>query len=272
MTTRSGISLAIAITTVGCTIDADTATSTTSQEVDVLPPQPDKLELWLDGERGVGLSSTGQVIWWEDQSGHGRIMARGNPTYDNVQLAKFPHSDRHGIQFTPADLNAGYLVNGDVVLKQPFTVAMMIYPTEMPPPFHHDWYVPFTGITAPTVTITQRVETNFQPGNTGEDNMFAATGGSGPTFSYVPVPHSWTSGAHVVIAVFNGPYSQLRVDDVVRRGALTTSMLTGVVLSNAGRPFSGYIGEVLIYKGAFDRWFAEPELAGWLHDRFLGAQ
>lgn len=227
-----------------CGVDPET--SSTAQALEAPPPGADHLALWLDAARGVTLSRTGEVLAWEDQSGHGVVLGRGSPELPSITVAKFPATDRPGLLFRPPSAQGGgYLVNSAFALRQPMTMVVALYPL-----VGGRDVTPIGGIVAPTLALTSLVDQSLIP----QTNDLRATSGAGSTYRAVSVPRAWSNDARFAIAVFDGASSSTSVLGAGRAsGTLGTDPLVGIALSHGGRTFAGYIGDVLIYDTALDR-------------------
>lgn len=241
----------------GCMIDSNANESSTEQAVGD-PPAFAKLIAWYDAAQGVGLSGS-EVVWWEDRSGHGNILGRGNPTAVSISLRSYPaDKTKPALLFEPNPAGAGYLVNSSVATKPPFTVAMVFHPLP-----YSTFEVPVTGLTSPTVTIAHRENFTLIP---PRENV-RMTSGIGESFRAIDVVNAWSAGPHNVVATWNFASSELAVDGVAQAGSLGPEGLTGLALSNNGRSFRGYIAEVLVYQGALD-WFEHSELVTYLATKY----
>lgn len=230
--------------------------SSRSQEVIAPPPAMSKLEAWFDADEGVTVRPDGEVYRWDDLSGHDYILGRAAETTPSITWSReYPGSEHRGVQFDPYSNDlGGYLVNGNLVLQPPFSVAMAFAPG-VPRDRRMSDHVPFTGTTAPTVTIVERKEPgigypSYPPPPTIVSSMRATSGYQGG-YTYIPGP--WSERAHVVLAQFAGIHSRFSVDTpagIHTATPLAEYPLTGVELSAGGRTFAGQIGAVLIYRDA----------------------
>ena len=238
----------------------------------VTQPPADDLALWLDASSGVGLFPSGEVWWWEDRSGTGRVLGRGSPDKPSIRVARFPDTDQVGLLFAPDESgDRGYLVNSDFALRPPFTVAMVFHP--LPTTSDH-WDTPIGGSRAPTVALTKRVDWTLPQ----TVDLAATSGSSGFSFQYISAPAGWAIRKSAVIATFDGDASAVDVtcetsplligDCAAAHGTLGTYGFDGITLSHGGdRTFHGYIAEILIYRRHLDR-LAAAELAAYLTDRY----
>lgn len=196
------------------------------------------LEIWLDGERGVG-TSAGEVSYWQDQSNHHRDLGRGSPSLASVRQEPFPGTGRPSILFQPATTTTGgYLVRTGFTLPHPLTIAMAVLPTDATV---GSFDFVFAGNRVPTIGISHY------------GDAFQMVAGSDATFSSLSVYKSWTAAPHVVVAVYNGSSSSLQVDSLPSQsGPLTPAPLEGLVVGGGGEMFRGYVGELLIYGSALE--------------------
>lgn len=241
-----------AVLVTGCAIDEEVVEETVQEVADPsIPPSLGPLEAWFDGTRGI-TTLDGQVISWDDRSGNGHILGRASFDPPPMTYATYPGAPKDsnravcfGSELPTAGAIASGLVTSGITLRPPFTIAIALRPTQTAAAFA------LSGAFAPTISVGQSLEVPaWPPTILVPQTRLRATAGIGDTFTEIAVANDPITAPHVMVAIFDGPRSQLFVDGAPRGavGDLTGAPLSGLVLSPAARPFSGCIGEVLVYR------------------------